>query len=89
METSDLTIVGVQPVMQSRSRLSVIVFILVFYGGHPRFNYRQCPNLNLRQISESESEALVTHVFSSFDVFEIFFQKNEQHKPSVLQKATP
>ena len=47
--------------MQSRSRLSVIVFILVFYGGHLQFNYRQCPNLNLREISESESEALVTH----------------------------
>ena len=48
--------------MQSRSRLSVIVFILVLFGGHPRFNYRGCPDLNLRQISQSESEALVTHI---------------------------
>ena len=48
--------------MQSRSRLAVIVFILVFFGGHPRFNCHGCPDLNLRQISESESEALETHV---------------------------
>ena len=48
--------------MQSRSRLSVIVFILVLYGGHPRFNYRWCPNLNLREISESESEAQGIHL---------------------------
>ena len=27
-------------------------------------NYCWCPNLNLRQISESESEALVTHLIS-------------------------
>ena len=45
------------PVMQSRSRLSVIVFILLFFGGHPQFNYHGCPDLNLRQISQSESEA--------------------------------
>ena len=49
------------PVMQSRSTLSVIVFILVFFGGHPRFDYYGCPDLNLRQISQSQSEALVTH----------------------------
>ena len=29
--------------------------------GHRRFNYPQCPNLNLREISESESEANSTH----------------------------
>ena len=26
--------------------------------GHPQFNYHWCPNLNLREISASESEAL-------------------------------
>ena len=29
--------------------------------GHRLFNYRRCPNLNLREISESESEANSTH----------------------------
>ena len=50
------------PVIQSRSRLSVIVFILAFFGGHPWFNYRGCPDLNLRQISQSESEAQGIHL---------------------------
>ena len=63
MDTSDLTIAGVQPGNAVKSRLSVIVFILVFFGRHPRFNYRGCPDLNLRQISQSESDALVTHLF--------------------------
>ena len=30
--------------------------------GHQQFNYQQCPNLNLREISESESESNSTHV---------------------------
>ena len=30
--------------------------------GHRRFNYHRYPNLNLREISESESEANSTHV---------------------------
>ena len=45
-------------VMQS---ISVIVFILVFNAGHSRFTCHQCPNLNLREISESESDALRIH----------------------------
>ena len=50
--------------MQSISRLSVIVFILVFNAGHRQFTCCWCPNLNLREISESESEsdALRIHV---------------------------
>ena len=30
--------------------------------GHPQFNYCRCPNLNLREISECESEANSTHL---------------------------
>ena len=30
--------------------------------GHRRFNYHQCQNLNLREISESESDPNSTHV---------------------------
>ena len=37
---------------------------------------------------ENDQFTQIIIVFSSFDVFEIFLQKNEQYKPSVLQKAT-
>ena len=47
--------------MQSISRLSVIVFILVFKTGHRQFTCSRCPNLNLRQLSESESDDNSTH----------------------------
>ena len=62
MDTGNLIIAGVEPVMQSISRLSVIVFILVFNAGHRQFTCRRCPNLNLREISESESDALRIHL---------------------------
>ena len=69
MDTGNLIIAGVQPsnavsnpVMQPISRLSVIVFILVFNAGHRQFTCCRCPNLNLREISESESDALRIHV---------------------------
>ena len=43
----------------------VIVKLLVSISvGHPRFNYRWCPDLNLRQISQSESEAQGIHFYS-------------------------
>ena len=50
------------PVMQSVSRLSIIVFILVFNAGHRRFTCGWCQNLDLREISESESDALRIHM---------------------------
>ena len=74
--------------MQSISRLSVIVFILVFNvghrwftsepvsinAGHQRFNYRWCPNLNLSEISESESDALRIHL-SGYALAPLVFAK--------------
>ena len=43
----------------------VIVKLLVSYAnGHQQLNYRWCPNLNLREISESESETQGIHHFT-------------------------
>ena len=55
--------------MQSISRLSVIIFILVFNTGHRWFTCYQCPNLNLRKISESESDAHRIHTRSHCVIF--------------------
>ena len=51
------------------------VFISV---GHRQFNYRWYPNLNLREISESESEANNTHIFPNIGVC------NRREPPSIL-----
>ena len=52
-----------QPGNAVKSRLHVIVFILVIKTRHRWFTCCQCPNLNLRQLSESQSEALRIHLF--------------------------
>ena len=44
---------------------AIIKLPVSFSVGHWRFSYRQCPNLNLREISESESEANSTHFETS------------------------
>ena len=41
--------------------LVIIKSLVSISVGHQRFNYHWCPNLNLREISESESEANSTH----------------------------
>ena len=61
MDTSNLIITGVQPGSAVKSRLHVIVFILVFKSGHRWFTCHQCPNLNLTQLSECQSDALKIH----------------------------
>ena len=62
-DTSDLLATGVQPGNEVKSRLDVIVFILVFNKtGHRQFTCCRCPDLNLGQLSESESEASSAHV---------------------------
>ena len=63
-DTGDLIIASVQPGNTVESGLDVIVFILVFNAGHRWFTCHRCPNLNLRQLSESESEANSTHFTS-------------------------
>ena len=55
MDTSNLIITGIQPGNAGKSSQSVIVFILVFNAGYRRFICYQCPNLNMREISESET----------------------------------
>ena len=62
LDTGDLIITGVQPGNAVESRLDVTVFILVFKAAHRRFTCCQCPNLNLRKLSESQSDALRIHV---------------------------
>ena len=65
-DTSNLLVASVQPSNAVKSRLDVIVFILAFKAVHRRFTCRWCPNLNLRQLSESESEANSTHAIPWF-----------------------
>ena len=40
--------------------------------GHQRFNGHQCPNLNLSQLSESQSDANSTHPFAKVGFYEGF-----------------
>ena len=61
MDTHDLTITGVQPSNAVKIQTTCYCFHPGIFWWNPRFNYRGCPDLNLRQISQSESEALVTH----------------------------
>ena len=70
-------ITGVQP--GNVVKIQAISYCFqVFYGGHPRFNYRRCPNLNLREISESQYKALVT--LQKMINFELGIFNNERLK---------
>ena len=65
MDTGTLIITSVQP----GNAVNIhIVFILVFNAGHRRFTCHQCLNLNLREISESESDALRIHDYHVFPI---------------------
>ena len=63
-----IPVAGVQAGAPGKSSQSVIVivivFILVFLVGHPRFTCRRCPNLNLAKISLSLSRLKSTHYVS-------------------------
>ena len=64
-----IPVAGVQTGTPGKSSQSVIVivivFILVFLVGHPRFTCRRCPNLNLAKISLSLSRLKSTHRFAN------------------------
>ena len=63
LDTRDLSVAGVQAGAPGKCSQSVIVivFILVFLVGHPRFTCRRCPNLNLVEISLSLSRLKSIH----------------------------
>ena len=67
LDTGNLLVTGVQPSNAVKSRLHVIVFILVFKSGHRQFTCHRCPNLNLSELSESQSDALTGWPHSSQD----------------------
>ena len=48
-------------------------------NGHPRFNYRSCPNLNLSEISESDS-------VTSGGWFKIIDDTNQIHNIQILDR---
>ena len=69
LDTRDLFVAGVQAGAPGKCSQSVIVivivFILVFLVGHPRFTCRRCPNLNLVEISLSLSRLKSIHVLQT------------------------
>ena len=69
--------------------IPVIIKSLVSISvGHQQFNYCLCPNLNLREISESESEANSTHDIScaTVEIFTREFLLRRILVPHVLQQ---
>ena len=65
LDTRDLPVMGVQAGAPGYFSQSVIVIILVFSAGHPRFTGRWCPNLYLAKLSLSLSRLKSTHMISS------------------------